>query len=144
MISSRPAWHHWPVAALALVFYGIGLLDMILTKLRLGFYVDGFNLEQASFFSALPFWMDGLWLLGTLGGFMGAYMLWGRNRYSVILLFAAFFGLTWLTVWLTLFSSPSYPGLTGFLGFYVMAGTCALSFLFYTYARWERAEKKLH
>jgi hypothetical protein len=137
---TRAPWHHYPVTILTILFYLVGALDYLLTKLRLGFWLDRFSAEQVAYFTEMPFWLDAVWAVGVWGGLLGAYMMWTRNRFSVLFLFIAFAALTFLTVWLAVVHRPSLFGITGFMGVYVMVGTCALAFVVYTYARWERTE----
>lgn len=143
MPETRAPWHHWPIAILSLLFYGVGALDYVFTKLKFGFYLQNFTAEQVTYFTELPLWLNVIWAVAVWGGLAGSWLLWRRNRFSVLLLFAGFAALTFLTVWLAVFTRPTLVGVTGFLGLYLMAGTSALSFLIYVYARWERTSKKL-
>ena len=140
---TRAPWHHFPVAILAALFYLAGAVDYLLTKLQFGPWLQNFTAEQVSFFTGFPFWLDLVWAVGVWGGLLGAWLLWKRNRYSVLVLLTAFLCLVFLTLWVTLFTRPTLVGVAGFLGLYVMAGTCALAFVVYLYARWERTEHYL-
>ncbi|MCA8882782.1 MAG: hypothetical protein KDA50_03405 [Rhodobacteraceae bacterium] len=143
MITTKAPWHHWPVAVAAVGFYLLAALDYVLTKLRIGMYLNQFSPDMVTFVQGLPLWLNVLWAVTVWGGLAGAWLLWKRNRWSVLLLFAGFATMTFLTVWWTLFTRPTLLGLAGFNGLYVMVGSCALAFLFYLYARWERTEHKL-
>lgn len=143
MPTTRVPWHHWPVAFLAVVFYAVGSVDFVFTYLSLPFYSADFTDNQRVFYNTLPSWLNMLWAVGTIGGLAGAYMFYRRVRFSVIVLFLAFAALIFVTLWLTIIHRPSLVGAMGFLGLWFMAGTCALSFLIYTYARWERVEQHL-
>jgi hypothetical protein len=143
MAEKRTPWHHWPIALFSLLFYAAGTVDFTLTKLRLEFYVKRFTTEQFDYFTMLPDWITALWALAAWGGLIGAWLLWRRNRFSVLLLFLAFAALMFLTIWLTLFTRPTLVGVGGFVSLYLLAGSCALAFLIYVYARWERTERWL-
>lgn len=143
MPDTRAPWHHWPIAILTLLFYGIGALDYTFTQFRLGFYLSNFTDEQVTFIRMLPAWLEYVWAFAVWGGLLGAWLLWRRNRLSVLLLFAASVAIGLMTVWLCLFLNPSLIAVSGLLGLYVMAGSTAISLLLYIYARWERSEKKL-
>jgi len=136
-------WHHWPLALLAIVFYAAGAVDFTLSYLNVRFYTSGFSEAQLTLFTTMAPWLVLLWALGTWGGLAGAWLFWKRVRLSVLLLFVAFAALVALTIWLTFVNTPSLIGTIGFLGVWFMAGTCAIAFLFYTYARRERTEKRL-
>ncbi|OSP56246.1 hypothetical protein [Pseudoruegeria sp. SK021] len=143
MPDTRAPWHHWPIAILTLAFYLIGALDFTFTYFRLGFYTDNFSPEQVSYIRGLPSWVNGVWAAGVWGGLLGGWLLFQRNRFSVLLLFLGFCVMAFLTVWLSLFARPSLVGIAGWLGLYVMVGTTAVALLFYIYARWERSVNKL-
>lgn len=136
-------WHHWPVAILALLFYGLGALDYSFIQLRLGFYMARFTPEQVTLVAGFGSLIQGLWALAVWGGLLGAWLLLIRNRFSVLLLCTSFGLITFLGVWISLFTTPTLPGVAGFMGLYAMTGTAAIAFLFYLYARWERASKKI-
>lgn len=137
---TRAPWHHYPIAICAAALYLLGAIDYLMTKLRFGFWIDRFTAEQVAYFAELPFWLDVIWAVSVFGGLFGAYLLWNRNRFSVLFLFLGFAAMVFLTVWLTVVHRPTLFGVTGFIGVYFMAGTSALAFLIYTYARWERTE----
>ena len=137
---TRAPWHHYPMSIVTILFYAVGAIDYLLTELRFGFWMDNFSTRQATYFAELPGWLTAIWAVAVWGGLLGAYLMWKRNRLAVLLLFLAFAALTFVTVWLTVVHRPTMFGITGFMGVYILAGTCALSFLIYTYARWERTE----
>ncbi|QDY69014.1 hypothetical protein [Qingshengfaniella alkalisoli] len=143
MPDSRPSWHHWPVALAAILFYLIGTCDFALNQIGLDFYTNRFTEKQAEFLNTMPMWLTLVWALGTIGGLTGALLLWARNSFSVLWLFTAFAALVLLTVWTLAFTRPTLLGAMGVLGLYLMVTTCALAFLFYVYARWERTARKL-
>jgi len=143
MTATNPPWHHWPVAILALLFYGLAVAEYLLARLGVGFYFNLIGSEAAEFVRSLPVWLNAVWALCVWGGLLGAWLQWKRNRYSVHLLFLAFGALALFTVWASIFTRPTIIGLAGFSGFYVALGTNALAFLLYLYARWERTEKLL-
>lgn len=143
MITSKAPWHHWPVAIAALVFYVLAALDYVLAKLGIGAYLNLFSAEMVAFLQGLPLWLNIVWAVAVWGGLGGAWLLWRRNRWSVLLLFTGFACMTFLTVWWTLFTRPTLIGLAGFTGLYLMIGSCALAALLYLYSRWERTEHKL-
>lgn len=137
---TRAPWHHFPVALLTVLLYLVGAVDYLLTKLQVGIWTRNFSAEQLAYFTSMPTWLNVVWALGVWGGLFGAWLLWKRNRFSVLFLFVGFAALTFLTVWLSLFHRPTLFGVTGLMGVWLMAGTCALAFLVYVYARWERTE----
>lgn len=143
MTDSKAPWHHWPVAIATLVFYGLAALEYALVKLGIAAYLNLFSPELVEFIRALPLWLSVVWAVCVWGGLAGAWLLFRRNRWSVLLLFTGFSTMTFLTVWWTFFTRPTLIGLAGLSGVYLMASACAFAFLFYLYARWERTEKKL-
>ncbi len=143
MTPSHTPWHHWPVAALTALFYALAALDYSLTKLGVQAWLGLFPADLVTLIAALPLWVSAIWAIGVWGGLAGAWLLWKRNRWSVLLLFAGAAGLAFLTVWTSLFTRPTIFGAAGFMGFYVMVGSAAIATLFYMYARWERTEHAL-
>ncbi|WP_193142108.1 MULTISPECIES: hypothetical protein [unclassified Meridianimarinicoccus] len=143
MTNSKAPWHHWPVAIAALIFYGLAVLDYVAVKLGIAAYLNFYSAELLQFVRDLPLWLSVLWAVTVWSGLAGAWLLYRRNRWSVLLLFTGFACMTFLTVWWSLFTRPTLMGLAGFTGLYLMAGSSALAFLFYVYGRWERTVKKL-
>lgn len=143
MTPIRTPWHHWPIAALTLLFYLLAALEYSLTKLGIVAWLGLFPAELAELVAGLSPLVSAIWAVGVWGGLVGAWLLWKRNRWSVLLLFVGAAALVFLTVWTSLFSRPTIFGAVGFLGFYVMAGSAAMAVLIYIYARWERTEHAL-
>ncbi|PWR03005.1 hypothetical protein DKT77_08680 [Meridianimarinicoccus roseus] len=141
--TSKAPWHHWPVAVLTLVFYALAALDYALSKLGVSAYLGMFPPDVTVLVTGLSLWVSAIWAIGVWGGLAGAWLLWKRNRWSVLLLFAGAVAMVFLTVWLSLFTRPTIFGAAGFIGFYLMVGSAAIAVLIYIYARWERTEHKL-
>lgn len=142
-VTIKAPWHHYLIAALALVFYALGALDYSLSKLGVGFYLSQFSEETRIFLRTMPLWLSVIWALGIWGGLWGAWLLWSRNRWSVPLLFVGAAGIGFMTLWLSLFARPTIFGMAGFTGFYLLVGSAAIAVLFYIYGRWERSERML-
>lgn len=143
MTRSDAPWHHWPIAVLTLLFYAVLAVDFTLSKLGMGAFLKLLPADVSLLIAGLTGWVSVIWAIGVWGGLVGAWLLWKRNRYSVLLLFIGAAGLVFLTVWLSLFSRPTIFGAAGFMGFYLMLGSSAIAVLIYIYARWERTEHKL-
>lgn len=141
---TRTPWHHYIVAVLCLLFYLLGSVDFVLTSLGVGFYTKGFTPEQLTFYATMPVWLKVIWAVSSLGGLLGAWLMWKRSRYAVLVLFLAFAALVFLIVWLWIFARPSLFGVVGFSGLYTLIGTGCIAFLIYTYARWERTKYYLN
>ena len=139
----KAPWHHRLIAALALLFYGVGAIDYALSRLGFGFYLSQFSEESRMFLRTMPLWLSVIWALGIWGGLGGAWLLWSRSRWSVPLLFVGAAGIAFMTVWMTLFTRPTIFAMAGVAGFYFMVGSSAIAVLFYLYARWERSERML-
>jgi len=139
----RAPWHHWPMAVIALAFYGVAALDYTLAKLGVAAYLRLFSPEQQQFVRDMAGWLSAVWAMGAWGGLLGAWLLFNRRRGAVLFLFGAAGVVGFLTIWLSLFTRPTIFGLAGFTGFYVMIGSTAIAVLIYLYARWERSEKAL-
>lgn len=139
----RAPWHHWPMAILTMLFYLLAALDYVLSTLGIGAYTENFPAEFVAFVREMPVWLDVVWAVGVFGGLLGGYLLFRRNRRAVLFLFASVAIFAFLTVWLSLFVSPTIFSLAGLEGFFAMAGSTAIALLFYLYARWERTEHKL-
>lgn len=136
-------WHHWPMAIISLLFYAVAALDYTFSQLGFGFYLNNFPVELVDFVRGMPAWLEAIWAVGTWGGLLGAWLLWRRNRWSVLLLFVGAVVFGFMTLWMSLFTRPTIFGMAGFEGFYVMVGSVAIAVLIYIYARWERTERKL-
>ena len=143
MSSTKAPWHHWPVAVIALVFYALVAVDYTLSTLGVAAYLSLGPDGAAVMFSTLAPWLTGIWAVGVWGGLAGAWLLWKRNRWSVLLLMAAALALIFMTIWLSLFARPTVFGAIGFLGFYVLLGSSAIALLIYMYARRERSARML-
>ncbi len=142
-VTIKAPWHHYLIAALALLFYALGALDYTLSKLGVGFYLSQFSEESRMFIRTMPLWLSVVWALGVWGGLWGAWLLWSRNRWSVPLLFVGAASIAFMTFWMTLFTRPTIFAMAGFTGFYLLVGSAAIAVLFYVYARWERSERML-
>jgi len=143
MTPTKTPWHHWPIAGLATLFYALAALEYALTKLGIAAWLGLFPAELAELVAGISPLISAIWAIGVWGGLAGAYLLWKRSRWSVLLLLAGAAALAFLTVWTSLFSRPTIFGAAGFVGFYVMAGSTAIAALIYIYARWERTEHAL-
>jgi hypothetical protein len=143
MTPTKTPWHHFPIAALALLFYALAAIEYALTKLGVAAWLGLFPAELAELVAGVSPWVSAIWAIGTWGGLAGAWLLWKRNRWSVLLLLAGAASFAFLTVWTSLFTRPTIFGAVGFIGFYVLAGSAAMAVLIYLYARWERTEHAL-
>jgi hypothetical protein len=143
MTPSKTPWHHFPIAALALLFYVLAAIEYALTKIGVAAWLGLFPEQLAELVAGISPWVSAIWAIGVWGGLAGAWLLWKRNRWSVLLLLAGAASFVFLTVWTSLFSRPTIFGAAGFIGFYVLAGSAAMAALIYLYARWERTEHAL-
>ncbi|MFV0244287.1 MAG: hypothetical protein ACK5IB_04605 [Qingshengfaniella sp.] len=144
MADHNPApWHHGIVVGLSLLFYLIGSVDFVVGASGLGVYLDWFSASQRAFVTGLPGWILAVWAVATLGGLFGSWLLRGRHRSAVLFLFLPVAAILFLILWLSIFSRPGLIAVLGFSGLYILAGTTAITFLIYSYARWERTHHYL-
>ncbi|MGB0660158.1 MAG: hypothetical protein ACPGNV_08245 [Mangrovicoccus sp.] len=136
-------WHHGVVTVLAVIFYGLAVLDFALTSLNFQAYIDYASPELLAIAQGFPAFINLIWIVTVFGGALGCYLLWTQSKHAVLLLFIGFVGMGVLTLWMTIFSRPSLIGAAGLSGLYTMLGTCALGFLIYLYARYLRTQHML-
>ena len=62
-------WYHYPVAAIALLWFLLSAIDYTLTKLQFAPYLDAFSPDQIAYFTNMPLYVDIAWALNVWIGF---------------------------------------------------------------------------
>ncbi|MET0181608.1 MAG: hypothetical protein ABW199_01855 [Caulobacterales bacterium] len=68
--SSKRPWHLWLIGVTAALWNGFGVYDCAMTLTGGEDYLRSYGMTDAqiAYFTAMPQWMFGVWLLGTGGG----------------------------------------------------------------------------
>lgn len=130
--------HLWFMGLVATLFGVVLVADYAMVQYRVDAYLNAFTPDQQAWFTAIPAYVDGIWGAQAVLALLGGVALLIGARASVWLLgFSLVFNVA-LTVWLLWLAQPSMLSVTGWLGGAVMAGSVALSLLFWLYARGEK------
>ena len=88
-----------PIAALSLAWNGYGVLDFLMTQMRMPFYIARLPAETMPWIDRWPLWAMGLWALAVWAGLAGSVLLLLRSRHALaatgISLAAALAGMGW-------------------------------------------------
>lgn len=79
-------WHLWVVGIVSLLWNGFGAFDFIQTSTRGAAYMSemGFSQAMIDYYTAMPTWMWGPWILGVWGAVIGSVLLLIRHRLAVL------------------------------------------------------------
>ncbi len=128
-------WYHYPIAAIALLWFLLSAIDYSLTKLQFAPYLDAFTADQIAYFTNMPRYVDFAWALNVWLGLFAAVQLWRRSHFAALFFAIAFAGIIITSVGLIFLTDPSLFQVTGTLGIWVMVASIIATILFYTYAR---------
>ncbi len=76
-------WYFWAVAAIALLWNGIGTILWSGTNFMPDMFMEGMPAAHRDYISGLPGWSTLTWGLGVIGGLIGSILLVARNRLAV-------------------------------------------------------------
>lgn len=81
----RTPWHLWVVGGVSLLWNAFGAYDFIMTTTQGEPYLRSMGFDQAmvDYFTTMPAWMYGPWILGVWGAVAGSLLLLLRKRYAV-------------------------------------------------------------
>jgi hypothetical protein len=90
----RASWGLWLVGVVAVLKYGLGCLDYVMTQTQGDAWLA--NMEptqtQLDWFHALPAWYDAAWALFVWAGLLGGVLLLMRRKWAVHAFVASFLG----------------------------------------------------
>ena len=136
---AKPPVYHGTVSILSIIFYAFCAIDYLVVKLMPGLIDSMVGPELMVYVGGLPNWLNIVWAVAVWSGLLGAWLLFRLNRLSVLILFAAFACLAFLTAWITFLHIPTLIASFGLTGILVMGGATGASFLIYAYARKARS-----
>jgi len=128
-------WYHYPVAAIALLWFLLSAIDYTLTKLQFAPYLDAFAPDQIAYFTNMPLYVDIAWALNVWIGFFAAGQLWRRSHSAALFFAISFAGIIVTSVGLIFLTDPPLFQVTGKIGVWVMVASIIATIVFYTYAR---------
>jgi hypothetical protein len=85
MMKSVTPWHLWLVGGLSLLWNAFGGYDFVMSVTQGEAYwrASGMNDAMIAYYSAMPAWMYGPWVVGVWGAVAGSILLLMRSRYAV-------------------------------------------------------------
>ncbi|MEL6168491.1 MAG: hypothetical protein AAFR35_07350 [Pseudomonadota bacterium] len=110
----------------ALIWFGAGSLDYVLTHVQVGFYLRLFSADQLAFYTGLPAAAHAAWAVGVWAGLAGAMTFWFRGS-GAILFGLSTAGLAGLTIWVLLLADPGLQDVTGPAGSFLMLAAVLVS-----------------
>lgn len=95
--SKAPLWF-WIVAILALLWNGMGVVDYVMTQLRIEAYMGSFTPEQLAYFTGFPAWYEGLWAVTVFAATLASIGLlrrkgWAEPLFGLSLILFVFSGI---------------------------------------------------
>jgi len=87
----RP-WHLWLVGILGGLWSVMGAGSFLLTQMNVEAVMSRFPPQQREYFLSFPWWADGFWAIGVVGGVIGCLLLLLRNRLASPVLLASLIG----------------------------------------------------
>jgi hypothetical protein len=105
--------HLWIVAALAVLWNGMGAFDYLMTQTHNTAYLAHYTDPQRIYFDSFPIWMEAAWAFGVWGGLLGSLLLLARSRHAVAVFAVSLLGLAVSTVYQYVLSAPPEDMKTG-------------------------------
>lgn len=77
--AKTPVWFYL-IAAVAVLWNGMGAFDYVMTQYRVEAYMGGFTQEQLEYFYGFPAWHVAVWAMAVWSAVAASLLLFARSR----------------------------------------------------------------
>lgn len=133
-MSSTPG-HLTFVALVALVLYGVVMVDYLGIQYEWPFWMALYSEVDLRWMDGLPDWIDGTYGVAAVAGVLGAILLWAGFGGAPLVLFVAAAALLVEFVYVFAFDYPGLRAIFGWTGVWVALIVALVAFAIYLYAR---------
>lgn len=83
MDKPKTPWHLWTVGIVSLLWNAIGLMDFVMTQLRVESYMAQLSEAQLAYFTSFPVWVTATWAIAVIGAVLGSILILLRNKLAL-------------------------------------------------------------